>query len=319
MSGSNPDEADLSGWKGRLEAVAQRVRRPASRRTQLWVFAVASVGFVAGGIFAVRAFPRTHGPVNYFLLAIVVLLGPAAVVTINSFEFMLSSDLLSQRVRIGHAARIAVLGTAANQLPVPGAAIIRTQALATRGAAYRKAIVANLVIALAWLGSSFALAGALQIPGTRRAAGIVLAAIGAALLIACERIIKSIAAVDSPSFMTARIVGTETGLVIVQASRLFLVLRGFGVHVSPAQVVALALSGVLATALGIAPGGVGLREALAAGIGPLVGIPASASIVATAFDRIADLAVVGAAAIVLTILTKRAGDQADDVTAKLEY
>jgi hypothetical protein len=58
---------------------------------------------------------------------------------------------------------------------------------------------------------------------------------------------------------------------------------------------------------------------LAAGIGPLVGIPVSASIVATAFDRIADLAVVGAAAIVLTILTKRAGDQADDVTAKLEY
>jgi hypothetical protein len=58
------------------------------------------------------------------------------------------------------------------------------------------------------------------------------------------------------------------------------------------------------------PGGVGIREALAAGIGPLVGIPVSASIIATAFDRIADLVVVGIAAIVLTIVTRRSGQPA---------
>src|SRR5258708_34231260 len=117
--------------------------------------------------------------------------------------------------------------------------------------------------------------------------------------------------------MAARIVGTEVCFVLVQASRLYRVLRGFGLHISLAQAVALALSGVLATALGIAPGGVGLREALAAGIGPLVGLPASASIVATAFDRIPDLAVGGAAAGRLTVLPTRPAHHADHVTTQL--
>jgi uncharacterized membrane protein YbhN (UPF0104 family) len=83
------------------------------------------------------------------------------------------------------------------------------------------------------------------------------------------------------------------------------VLHGFGELVSPAQSVALALSSVLSTAIGIAPGGFGVREAIAAGIGPIVGVPASVSLVATAFDRVADLAVVGVASLAIFAATRR--------------
>jgi hypothetical protein len=275
------------------------------------VFAVAAVGFAIGTAFAIRDFPHTHHPHDYTLLALVVLIGPPAVVTLNTIEFTLSARLLSQPVTLGHAARIAVLGTAANQLPLPGAVIVRTQALASGGAGYRRALVANLSIGLAWLGSSFTMAGLLQLHGRVPALGMGFAAAGVAMLVACERIVHRASSPEGPRFMAARIVATETALVLVQAARLALVLHGFGVRVSPAQAVALALSGVLAAALGIVPGGVGVREGLAAGIGPVVGLPASVSLVATAFDRLADLAVVGLAALAITIATHRARDRVE--------
>ena len=289
------------GWRRRLETLVERTRKPANQRLQRYVFAVAAVGFAIGTVFAIRAFPHTRQPHDYKLLVLVVLLGPPAVVTLNSIEFTLSARLLSQKVSIWRAVRIAILGTAANQLPVPGAVIVRTQALASGGSGYRRAIVANIAIALAWIGSSFTMAGLLQLHGRVPALGVTFAGAGVAMLVACERIVHRASPPDGPRFMAVRIVATETALVVVQAVRLALVLHGFGVRVSPAQAVALALSGVLAAALGVVPGGVGVREALAAGIGPVVGLPASVSLVATAFDRLADLVVVGLAAVAITI------------------
>ncbi len=296
---------DAVGWKARLERVAQRARQPASRRLQLWVFAIAAVGFAIGTTFAIKDFPHTHHHADYAMLAVVVVFGPPTVVTLNSIEFTLVAGLLAQKVRIGYAIRIAVLGTAANQLPLPGAVLVRTQALASGGSGYRRAIVANMAVGLAWIGSAFTMAGLLQLHGRVPALGIGFALAGVLCLVGCERIVHRNRPADGPRFMTARIVATETALVLVQAARLALVLHGFGVRVSPAQAVALALSGVLATALGIVPGGVGIREALAAGIGPVVGLPASVSLIATAFDRIADLVVVGLAAVVITFVTHR--------------
>lgn len=312
MTASLPEpEPSPSGWKQRLETLLARSRAPTSRRIQLWVFGVAAVAFAIGAALAIRDFPHTRQPHDYTFLVLVVLLGPPAVVTLNSIEFTLAAGLLSQKVRIGQAVRIAVLGTAANQLPVPGAVIVRTQALATGGAGYRRALFANLAIGLAWIGTAFTMAGLLQFHGRVPALGLGFAAAGIAMLVACERVVHRATEPGGPRFMAARIIATETVLVIVQAVRLALVLHGFGIRVSPAQAVALALSAVLTSALGIVPGGVGVREALAAGIGPIVGLPASVSLIATAFDRLADLAVIGLAAVVITILTRRSSARVD--------
>lgn len=312
MTAPVPDsEPEPRSWKQRLQAFAERARKPASTRVQLWIFAIAAVGFAVGTTFAIRDFPHTHHPPDFRLLALVVVLGPAAVVTLNSIEFRLAGRLLSQKIGVGQAARIAVLGTAANQLPVPGAVIVRTQALASGGSGYRRAFVANLVIGLAWIGSSFTMAGLLQLHGRVPGLGIGFAGAGAAMLVACERIVRRASPPGAPRFMALRIIATETALVVVQAVRLAVVLHGFGVRVSPAQAVALALSGVLSAALGVVPGGVGVREALAAGIGPVVGLPAAVSLIATAFDRLADLVVVGLAAVAITVITQRSAKRVE--------
>jgi hypothetical protein len=55
----------------------------------------------------------------------------------------------------------------------------------------------------------------------------------------------------------------------------------------------------------VVPGGLGVREGLSAVIGPLVGLSASLSLVAAAFERLADLTVVGVAATVILGLDHR--------------
>ena len=309
MTTPSPDPGTQpSGWSRRLEVLVERMRKPPSRRSRRLVLALATVGFAVGTVFAIRGFPHTRQAHDYKLLVLVVLLGPPAVVTLNSIEFMLLARLVSQKVGIARAVRIAVLGTAANQLPIPGAVIVRTQALATGGAGYRRSIVANLAIGLAWIGTAFSMAGLLQFHGRVPALGLGFAAAGVVILVASGRIVHRAVPLDGPRFMATRIIATEALLVVVQAVRLALVLHGFGVRVSPAQAVALALSGVLAAALGVVPGGVGVREALASGIGPVVGLPASVSLVATAFDRIADLVVIGLAAVAITIFAHASDD-----------
>ena len=301
------EPADSRGGRltNRLEQLAGRMRRPSSTRMQLAVFALAAVAFAVGAILAIRNFPDNHRQRNYALLAVDVAVGPLMVVLLNGVEFAWIARLLDQRVTVGRALRISVLGTAANQLPIPGAVLVRTQALAAAGSGYRRALMGNLSVGLAWMGSAFLMAGLLQLGGRVPWLGAACAVAGAALLFACRRVVARTLPVTAPRFMTTRIVGVETALVLVQGTRLFIVLRGFGELVSPAQSVALALSSVLSTALGIAPGGFGVREAIAAGIGPIVGLPASISLVATAFDRVADLVVVGIASLVIFVVGRR--------------
>jgi uncharacterized membrane protein YbhN (UPF0104 family) len=272
---------------------------------QLTIFALAALAFAVGAALAIRNFPDTRHDPNYLLLVADVAFGPLMVVLLNGMEFAWIASLLAQRVTIGRALRISVLGTAANQLPIPGAVLVRTQALATGGSGYRRALMGNLSVGLAWMGSAFLFAGLLQLGGSIPWVGAGCVVGGAAFLFACRRIVLRTLPPNPPRFMTTRIVGIETALVLVQGTRLFIVLRGFGELVSPAQSVALALSSVLSSALGIAPGGFGVREAIAAGIGPIVGLPASVSLVATAFDRIADLIVIGIASLVILVVTRR--------------
>jgi uncharacterized membrane protein YbhN (UPF0104 family) len=91
----------------------------------------------------------------------------------------------------------------------------------------------------------------------------------------------------------------EAAFVTVAAFRLLLVLRALGFRVSIAQAAALAVSIVVAAAAGFFPGGLGLRELLAAGMSPLVGLPAAVGVLATAADRIVALVVLSILSLVV--------------------
>jgi uncharacterized membrane protein YbhN (UPF0104 family) len=102
-----------------------------------------------------------------------------------------------------------------------------------------------------------------------------------------------------------RLVIVEAALTLFAALRLYIEIELFGFHVTPAEAIALALAGVLATVTGVVPGGLGVREGLSAVIGPLVGLSASLSLVVAAFERLADVSVVGIAATVVLAVDHR--------------
>jgi uncharacterized membrane protein YbhN (UPF0104 family) len=77
----------------------------------------------------------------------------------------------------------------------------------------------------------------------------------------------------------------------VTGLRLYLVGLALGFNVTVAQAAALTVSAVLATATGFFPGGLGIRELLAAGVSPLVRLSSLVGIAVSAVDRLGTLCV----------------------------
>jgi hypothetical protein len=78
----------------------------------------------------------------------------------------------------------------------------------------------------------------------------------------------------------------ETTFNLASALRLFLVAAALRLDVSYAQSVTLVIALVAAAAIGFLPSGLGVREALAALLSPIIGLPASVGLVITAVDRV---------------------------------
>ena len=71
------------------------------------------------------------------------------------------------------------------------------------------------------------------------------------------------------------------------------------------QATALVIAAVSAAAIGFLPAGLGAREAIAAILSPIVGIPAAVGLVITAVDRVINLVVLSAFAGIVTFATRR--------------
>lgn len=93
-------------------------------------------------------------------------------------------------------------------------------------------------------------------------------------------------------------------MTTVAGLRFFFVLVAFGFDVSIGQALALATSGILATAVGIVPGGLGLRELLAGAFAPLVALSASVGVLAAIVNRIAGMVGLMAVSAVLTVVSR---------------
>jgi hypothetical protein len=289
----------------RVEALADRIRRPAPGplRTAILIFAV--VFFVGGVAYSLSHFPSGHGHARWWLLVLVAIVGPAGFTVCNVVEYKLTARLAGYSVSWAHGFRVAILGSAANLLPLPGAMLVRTRALAGMGATYGAALGSALTVGLIWLGTASTLTGILQLGGTHRAVGAGTGAAGIVVLLVAYRILARRRPGAEGAVLMIRLMIVEAALTSFAALRLYLVVEGFGFHTTAAQAVALSLAGVLATVTGVVPGGLGVREGLSALIGPLVGLSANLSLLAAAFERFVDLIVVGLASIVILAFDRR--------------
>ena len=239
------------------------------------------------------------------LLVLVATIGPSGFTVCNVVEYRLTARLAGYSVGWSHAFRIVVLGSAANLLPLPGAVLVRTRALAGMGATYGAALGSALTVGLIWLGTASALAGALQLGGPHRVVGAGVGAAGLVVLAIVYRILTRrrpgaagaalmirLVVVEARSRCSPRCASTSSSKASDSTRR-------------PRRRSRSTLAGVLATVTGVVPGGLGVREGLSAVIGPLVGLAASLSLIAAADERLADLTFVGIAATVILALDRR--------------
>ena len=90
-------------------------------------------------------------------------------------------------------------------------------------------------------------------------------------------------------------------------------MTALGVSISPTQAVALSVAGALTVAIGFFPGGLGLREALLAGLSPLIGLEFDTGVLLGSVDRLVWLSFLAVAGGVLLLIRRGSDDGAADL------
>ncbi|MGH7857674.1 MAG: hypothetical protein ACREQY_10125 [Candidatus Binatia bacterium] len=281
-----------------------------SRRAAM---AAALLLFGTASLAGVSNLPEIDGGVRWGLLvlagATLVSLGTA----LNAAEFALSAKLLGHTVGVAIAFRTALIAGAFNLLPFPGAAVVRTQTLYGLGSNYPKALGATLVASFGTLGTALAFTGAIlwANPAARTAAVALLgcgALLLAALYVAARRETES-RLVATRLALGLILIGTAS--IAVKALRVYLVIVALRQPVTSTQAAVIALLWVLTLFAGFFPGGLGIRELLAAGVSPLVGLHPSVGVTTSAVDRLMGVAVLW----ILTLLFLRSAPSIPRVKA----
>ncbi len=156
------------------------------------------------------------------------------------------------------------------------------------------------------IGVSFAFTGVLafaaNVEDERGIAFIVFAAGAAAMGLAAFLVYKA----GGRSWGSIAVVTViEMGSVLLAGFRMILIIAGLGYHVSLTQAFAISLAGQISVVMGITPGGLGVREGLAAIFGRLTGQVASVSLVGSAIDRVVSYIALGLLAGVVLGVSRR--------------
>jgi hypothetical protein len=300
--------ATLSAWARRL-AAARSGSEPERARAML---AVAAVVFVLASVLGLRSLPEVGTDVLIWPLVVLALVGVPLTVAVNGWEYAVIAHVLRHRVRVMDAARISVLSTAANLLPIPGAMLVRARALKGLGTGFGKALSVTVLMGVCRVGVAGALAGGLQLVFADGGPGAAVAGGGMVVLGGFWWALRRDPAAASDPAVLLEVLGVQAGAVGVGALRLWVVLHALGYDASVTQAVALSVASVLASVLGFFPAGLGVRELLAAVIAPVVGLPAAVGLVVTAVDRVIGLAVFAALTTVLMVTHNTGTEDSED-------
>lgn len=268
-----------------------------------WLFAVGLVAFGIALFLTAANMPPRPNPVRWELLAVVLVLLAPVTVILGGLEYAATARVLGIRVGFGEAQTISVLSSAANLLPLPGAYLVRARALIEAGSTARRSVASPLAVGVAWVGTAGVVAGIWSVITAPDAFGLIVLTSGLAALAFALFGFRALLGEWNLSLI-AGVIGVELATVLVSAARYQLVLVASGFEADFSQGLVLALSSVLASAVGFIPGGLGLREALAAFFAPLADLPAAAGALAAIINRITGLVALMAIAGALVVLRR---------------
>ena len=262
------------------------------------VFVLVAGAFAIATVAIVRAHPELVDDTTLWPLGVVVALVPA-MVTLNAIEVRLSAGYLGLSIRWANAYAITVLGTGANMLPLPGAMLVRSAALARHGATATRGTAVTLVFALSWVAMSCLFSGAaLWLADRERYAVAVLAAGIAATIAFCA---LSIARYRQPASRIVLALATKLGVVVLEAIELYFCFRALAVDVTLVEAAAIQISSVVGAAIAVVPAGLGVREGAGALVAELVGLGRARGFLAVALCRIVNMVVLVPLAIYFSV------------------
>lgn len=260
-----------------------------------WVVRTALVLFFGGAFLAVQAADVQWSELRPgWLVATAVLSSPMLLLT--SSEFRVTAKLLGVDVPMRKALQIAVVSTTANLLPLPGGVVVRAQSLLGEGVPRRRTVVSQLALALVWLAEA-TLATALLLLGDEPLAAALFALVGVVGAVGGVAIIRWLRPEVGLRRGVVLAAAVEMLFVVLAAARIGAALAALGFSPTLEQAVALASANVLAVFVVVVPAGLGVRELIAAGIAPLVGLSAATGFIVAAVVRVMTMTAFGIVAL----------------------
>lgn len=313
-AGSSEVTRGRSGVTRRLLDAAVRLRRRLARRpsprAQAVALLLALALFVGGGVTAWNRLELSVAELSFPPLGVLLLVLVPATIVVNAAELAVTGRVLGVRFAPSLLLRTVVVATAANFLPIPGAALVRVQALRTAGARLGAATSVTVVTAVLWVSASASVAGAALLAVGHLGPALGFLAVGVVLgLVGVGAVARQGDRVLTTPRALAEILLVEVALIVVSALRMLTVLATVGIGADLVQTLVLTVSGALAATAGVFPGGLGLTELISAALAPLVALPAAAGFTATALNRLAGVVITAPLAAVLGVdLLRRAAD-----------
>ena len=284
-------QARLGQLAGLLDRASARTESPRGRRLSLLL---AAAVFVVAMVLSVRSLPEGDRELQWWAILTTGLVGIPLLVVLSGVEYTASAAVLGHRVRLRDSLAIALYARAANLLPIPGAALVRMQALKRAGSSYGRAGAATMATALFWLAAALLVGGGVLlafrplIAAGFLAGGFLTTALGYA---AVRSIVTRRDAAAEAVGRSALLLGVEVAMVGIRGVLFWFVMIGFDIGGSFAGAMVLPVAVVLASAIGFFPAGLGVREVISAGLAGLVGDTAASGALASGLDRLIALPV----------------------------
>lgn len=263
-------------------ALKNYLATPSGRRAQ-WVLTAVFVG--ASLVIAGQSLDDIDGFALWGYAYVVLFLIPSGF-SVMAVQYAVAARLLGVPPGADESLRVASAATTANLLPVPGAVLVRVAALRQRGVSVTVASAMTASVAFAVLSMSLLVSSVCLIAASGAIAGacLVLGLISAGTSL---RLIPKAVAQRRMAFATLLAVGGYVALV--NGVNLYAVLSALGQDVSLPASVAIAASGVVASAAVIIPAGLGLRELIAGVLSLTLGFDAGAAVTAVLITRFAEI------------------------------
>lgn len=218
-------------------------------------------GFVAFVTVTWWAWTSVGGiTVDWRFVGVLLVVGAPLAIGALTAEQHVSTHLARVTVSLMSSFRTAVAAFAANYLPIPGAVLVRIGALTRAGSRTGRATAVAAVLGVFWLAMSAILAAPGLAFGGLQVVSVLFAVAGLIAMITGFLVFHRRFRGTAGSLLVA--VGVVTGKVLIHGFNVYLGLRAVGAEAEPQIVLLISASAVMASALGLFPGGLGLREFL---------------------------------------------------------